>query len=195
MARRTQAMIMQAFMDLLAQKSVDKITVTDVIEKANVNRNTFYYYYDNIPSLLGAFFEQERIKFSGSSQRSDSLAEEYQRACALFRENRAAISHIYQSENRKAISNYLETAAEMFVGRFVRKAAEPYGLEEEGIRYVTHFYSYAIVGLTMHWIQENMPLDDMVLPERIESTFYASVEQVIADCKKHSALHRGAWVY
>lgn len=195
MARRTQAMIMQAFMDLLAQKSVDKITVTDVIEKANVNRNTFYYYYDNIPSLLGAFFEQERIKFSGSSQRSDSLAEEYQRACALFRENRAAISHIYQSENRSAISGYLETAAEQFVERFVRKAAEPYQLDEEGIGYVTHFYSYAIVGLTMHWIQKKMPSEDLVLPERIESTFYASVEQVIADCKKYSALRGGSWVY
>ncbi len=190
MARRTQAIIMQAFIDLLSQKSIDKITVTDVIEKANVNRNTFYYYYDNIPSLLEAFFKQERIKFTESSQRSDSLAEEYRRACALFQENRAAILHIFQSENRSAISGYLETAAEQFVERFVRKAAEPYQLDEEGIGYVTHFYSYAIVGLTMHWIQKKMPPDGLVLPEQIESTFYASVERIIVDCRKYSATHR-----
>ena len=156
MARRTQAIIMQAFIDLLSQKSIDKITVTDVIEKANVNRNTFYYYYDNIPSLLEAFFKQERIKFTESSQRSDSLAEEYRRACALFQE----------------------------------KAAEPYQLDEESIGYVTHFYSYAIVGLTMHWIQKKMPPDGLVLPEQIESTFYASVERIIVDCRKYSATHR-----
>ena len=58
MARRTQAVIMQAFMDLLTRKPLDKITVKDVIEEADINRNTFYYYYENIPALLDALFAQ-----------------------------------------------------------------------------------------------------------------------------------------
>ena len=72
MARRTQAIIMQAFMDLLARKSVDKITVKDVIEEADINRNTFYYYYENIPSLMDAVFDQEIRKFTESTEKSDS---------------------------------------------------------------------------------------------------------------------------
>lgn len=181
MARRTQAIIMQAFMDLLARKSVDKITVKDVIEEADINRNTFYYYYENIPSLMDAVFEQEIRKFTESTEKSDSFAQEYLRAVALIRNNRRAISHVYQSEDRKAISRYLETAAELFVERFVRKAAEPYDLGEDGIYYVTHFYSYAVVGLTMHFIREDLPTMDENLPERIESTFHATVDQIIRD--------------
>lgn len=179
MARRTQATIMQAFIDLLTQKPLDKITVKDIIEKADINRNTFYYYYENIPSLMDAIFEQEIAKFSESTEKSDSFAREYMRASALVQENKRAIYHIYRSEYREYLLRYLESAAELFIDRFVRKAAAPYCLSEEGIYYVTHFYSYAVVGLTIHVIRENMPSMDEKLPLQIERTFYASVDGII----------------
>ena len=95
MARRTQAVIMQAFMDLLTRKPLDKITVKDVIEEADINRNTFYYYYENIPALLDAFFAREIRDFSESTERSESFVEEYRRLSAVVRNNRRAIYHIY----------------------------------------------------------------------------------------------------
>ena len=68
---------MQAFMDLLTRKPLDKITVKDIIEEADINRNTFYYYYENIPDLLDAYFAYELQKFSESTEKSDSFAREY----------------------------------------------------------------------------------------------------------------------
>ena len=61
---------MESFVRLLNQWPLDKITVKDVIEKADINRNTFYYYYENIPSLLKALFEQEIQAFSNSTEKS-----------------------------------------------------------------------------------------------------------------------------
>lgn len=179
MARRTQAIIMEAFIDLLTQKPLDKITVKDIIERADINRNTFYYYYENIPTLMDALFEQEITKFAESTDKSDSFAKEYMRASALVRENRLAIYHLYHSEYRERLSQYLESAAELFIEQFVRKAATPYALSEEGIYYVTHFYSYAVVGLTIHVIRENMPSTGRRFPEQLERTFYDSVDDVI----------------
>lgn len=190
MARRTQAIIMQAFMDLLTQKPLDKITVKAIIEEADINRNTFYYYYENIPDLLDAFFAQELQKFSESTEKSDSFAKEYNRACASILDNRRAIHHIYLSENRELISNYLKKASELFVERFVREAAAPYHLSEDGIDYVMHLYSYSVLGVTMRWIQRDAPLDPY-LPELLESTFRASVDGIIQDYLAFSAAHPG----
>ena len=120
MARRTQTIITEAFIDLLTQKPLDKITVKDIIEKADINRNTFYYYYENIPALMDALFDQEITKFTESTEASDSFAKEYMRASAVVRENRRAIYHLYHSEYRERLSQYLETAAELFIERFVR---------------------------------------------------------------------------
>ncbi len=44
--------IYDAFFLLLKEKSVDKITVADVIKKAGIVRSTFYNHYENIPSLV-----------------------------------------------------------------------------------------------------------------------------------------------
>ena len=178
-SEHTKAMLCQALKKKMVQKPLDKITVKDIIEKADINRNTFYYYYENIPALMDALFDQEITKFTESTEASDSFAKEYMRASAVVRENRRAIYHLYHSEYRERLSQYLETAAELFIERFVRKAAASYALSEEGIYYVTHFYSYAVVGLTIHVIRENMPSIDEKLPEQIERTFYGSVDDVI----------------
>ena len=42
MAKQTQKFIMSTFMQLLERESLDKITVRDIVEECEFNRNTFY---------------------------------------------------------------------------------------------------------------------------------------------------------
>ena len=48
MAKQTQKFIMSTFMQLLERESLDKITVRDIVEECEINRNTFYYHYSDI---------------------------------------------------------------------------------------------------------------------------------------------------
>lgn len=43
--------IENAFWDLLADREYHKITVTDIVHEAGVNRNSFYYHYSSLPEL------------------------------------------------------------------------------------------------------------------------------------------------
>ena len=49
MANLTKKAIRDAFVKLLNQRPLHQITVKDVVETCGVNRNTFYYYYQDIP--------------------------------------------------------------------------------------------------------------------------------------------------
>ena len=62
-ALRSRKMIRQAFFELLKEKSFEKITVTDVVKKADVNRSTFYAHY---PDVMGVVEEiqQEIIEYT-----------------------------------------------------------------------------------------------------------------------------------
>ncbi|NEG90296.1 TetR/AcrR family transcriptional regulator [Bifidobacterium aerophilum] len=40
-----------AFWDLLAEREYHKITVTDIVHEANVNRNSFYYHFSGLSEL------------------------------------------------------------------------------------------------------------------------------------------------
>ncbi|MBO5365138.1 MAG: TetR family transcriptional regulator, partial [Peptococcaceae bacterium] len=44
-AVRSKTMIRQAFLELLQEKPYEKITVTDIAQRADLNRSTFYAHY------------------------------------------------------------------------------------------------------------------------------------------------------
>lgn len=56
---RSRKLIRQAFYELLREKSFEKITVTDIVRRADINRSTFYAHY---PDVMGVVEEiQEEV--------------------------------------------------------------------------------------------------------------------------------------
>ena len=51
-AVRSRKLIKAALADLLQEKPLDKITVTDVVNRAQINRGTFYAHYTDIPDVI-----------------------------------------------------------------------------------------------------------------------------------------------
>lgn len=53
-AARSRHLIKQAFAELLNEKDMSKITVTDIVERANISRGTFYAHYLDVYDLYAA---------------------------------------------------------------------------------------------------------------------------------------------
>lgn len=51
-AIRSRRLIQQAFVDLLQEKNLEKITVTDIITRADINRGTFYAHYQDTRAVI-----------------------------------------------------------------------------------------------------------------------------------------------
>ena len=49
---RSKTMIKEAMLELMVEKPFDKITITDIVKKADINRGTFYAHYDNTAEVL-----------------------------------------------------------------------------------------------------------------------------------------------
>lgn len=76
-AARSRQMIVAALAALLQEKPLDKITVTDVVTKANINRGTFYAHYANIPdvinSLVDESFQSIRLALDGQCHNAEDI--------------------------------------------------------------------------------------------------------------------------
>ena len=55
---RSRKLIKDALADLLTEKPLDKITVTDVVNRADINRGTFYAHYKDIPDVVDHLIQQ-----------------------------------------------------------------------------------------------------------------------------------------
>ena len=51
-AVRSRKLIKKALADLLQEKPLDKITVTDIVNRAEINRGTFYAHYADISDVI-----------------------------------------------------------------------------------------------------------------------------------------------
>lgn len=50
---KTKKAIYRAFAQLLSEKNINDITIKDIADRADINRKTFYNYYDGIYELIG----------------------------------------------------------------------------------------------------------------------------------------------
>jgi len=57
-AIRSRKLINAALADLLLEKPLDKITVTDIVNRAELNRGTFYAHYADVQDVVNHLIEQ-----------------------------------------------------------------------------------------------------------------------------------------
>lgn len=62
-AIRSRKLIRQAFMELLKEKEFEKITVTDIVKRADINRSTFYAHYPDVFGVIDEI-QQEVLDYT-----------------------------------------------------------------------------------------------------------------------------------
>lgn len=61
-AVRSRKLILAALADLMLEKQMEKITVTDVVNRAQINRGTFYAHYADIPDVIDKLVENAFLR-------------------------------------------------------------------------------------------------------------------------------------
>lgn len=55
---RSKKMIREAFLKLIQEKEISKISVTDIVNEADINRSTFYAHYPDVRGVMEEFEDQ-----------------------------------------------------------------------------------------------------------------------------------------
>ncbi len=96
MAVYTRNEIKTAFVLLLDERPFTKITVKDVVLKCGVNRNTFYYYFRDLPDLAEAVVEEDYGQVTEGSLDIHTLGECLDACIRFALEHRNAVMHLYR---------------------------------------------------------------------------------------------------
>lgn len=179
MPNYTRKAIMNIFMEQLERKSLDKITVKDIIEEAGVNRNTFYYHFKDIYDLIDKIFEEELEKRLSEIDEELTFYEEYKKAATIFSNNRKAIIHMEHSKSNEVVYHYIKEITDICVEKFVRRYARECDISEEGIDFITHFYGSAMCSNTIQWVREGMPGYRDEFLKIVSTSFEATIQNMI----------------
>ena len=106
MANFTQKAIRASFIKLLNQKPLSQITIKDIVDDCGVNRNTFYYYFQDLPDLVETITKEEAQRVIQLYPAIDSIEQCLDALIDFALENRKAVLHIYNSVNRDLYERY-----------------------------------------------------------------------------------------
>ena len=59
MANFTRRAIKETFLKLLNQRPLNQITVKDIVEDCGINRNSFYYHFEDLPALVEEIVDEQ----------------------------------------------------------------------------------------------------------------------------------------
>ena len=111
----TKEIIIKTLFELLNEKPLAKITVKDIVEHCGVNRNTFYYHFQDISDVVESALKREVDKAFEQPIQVDSVVECLDVLVKLIGENRKAMLHIYCSLQRESFTDALDKMCEYIV--------------------------------------------------------------------------------
>ena len=167
MANFTKQAIKAAFLELLKELPLTRISVRTLSERCGINRNTFDYHYPDIPALLEDIILEETNALIRLYPSISSLKEAARVAFDFAMQNREAILHIYHSvtldvfvENALRLCNYTVTA-------YISSAFPDIHLSESDYSALISVLRGLLIGIVLSWIAEGMPAEAIDSMERM----------------------------
>lgn len=69
----TKKAIKESFLKLLNERPISQITVRDVVEDCGINRNSFYYHYQDLQALVVEILQENTDRILAEGLREQSV--------------------------------------------------------------------------------------------------------------------------
>jgi AcrR family transcriptional regulator len=104
--QRTRRLLLDAFVESIASREYDEITVADIVGRANVGRSTFYEHYESKEDLLRRTMEPI-ITGLGLALQTESATENLRLIVAHVRKNRRFAMSIFSGDPRRLVAEFI----------------------------------------------------------------------------------------
>lgn len=151
---RTKKAIRSAFISLLVEKDMHRITIKEIADRAEVDRKTVYNYYKDIHAILGevenemiSHFEQEMYSIKGEAEPKVYFA---MLADVVERD-----FEFYELLMRSNLSSFIEKATQVlnrWIDKALNKTSTP---DEEKIVTAVEYITAGVFSAYRHWFQSD----------------------------------------
>ena len=151
--------IKKTFVDLLEEFPMSSITVKMIVEKCGINRNSFYYYYQDLPSLVEEMIKDDAdviIARYDTIDTIDSIETALRAAVSFCEQKRRAILHIYNSVSRDVFEMYLWKVCDYVVTTYAKTLFRDVKIAPSDAEIILRFYRCECFGLTIEWLNQKM---------------------------------------
>lgn len=169
----TKKLIADATIQLMKNKKLNKISVREIAEASNINRQTFYYHFEDIFDLIQWIYRNEVMGLFNNMNGDSLWKEGLLRLLEYLEENRDAILCILNSLTRAQLKslfyddiyNLMVTASDS-VAQILQSNTKKNSPDYD--EFLVYFYSISISSLIEAWAWGDIQMSPQELVDQLD---------------------------
>ena len=155
MPKSTKDEILNTLLELLKNKQLDDITVTELVEKCGISRQAFYYHFSDLYCVVDWALqrEQDALKLVIPDEWWQTMMD----IVDLFHRNRTVVLNIYRAYERSYVEHCLRRWIRPLIDVKVQEGARLHRVTEQQTEFVAELCSLGLVSLVLNWLDRGMP--------------------------------------
>ena len=188
MAGLTKQAIRSSCIKLLNEKKTyQQITVKDIVEDCGINRNSFYYHYQDLPSLIEEIITDEADRLIRDYPRIESIEDGMRAAASFALENKKAVLHIYHSANREMYEQHLWRICGHVAEAYINTAFSEYSIPETDKQIIIRFHKCECFGIITDWLSSGMKSDIIEVIRRLCNIRKGMTKEMFRRCEEENS--------
>ena len=179
MSQITKRALEQSLKNLLQQKPLSKITISDITEDCGISRMTFYYHFKDIYDLVEWACAEDAARALQNKKTYDTWQQGFVQIFHAVRENKVFVMNVYRCVNREQVEKYLVPLTDQLIMGVITERAAGMTVREADQQFIAQVYSYAFVGIMLDWIQDDMRADPEELVNRLAMVIRGGITQAL----------------
>lgn len=151
----TKKAIAEALKELCKVKNIEKISISDITKNCGLNRQTFYYHFQDKYELLNWIYYNELFIKVIENISLENWSERIYKLLEIMKENRYFYINTIKSSDEYFKDYLFNITIELFK-EAIEKIDEEENLNEDNKRFISEFYSFGICGVILSWVKSGM---------------------------------------
>jgi len=156
---------------LLTEKTLDKITISEICGNCGLNRQSFYYHFSNIYDLVSWALKTDVSEQIEGKINYKGWQEGFKEVLTFCKNNKVIIYNLYHSQGKATLEEGLKEFVINLLLKVIDDQIERFdvAVSDENRKFIATYNMYAFVGIVMLWIDEDMEEDPTILIKKVHT--------------------------
>ncbi|GAA0724891.1 TetR/AcrR family transcriptional regulator [Clostridium malenominatum] len=177
----TKKALASSLKELMKYTPLNKISVKHIVDNCGLNRQTFYYHFQDIFDLVEWIYKTEAVESIAQYTSYNTWTDGFYKIFLYIEDNKEFCFNTLNSLGRNHLDMYLYSVTNELLMGVVNEVSCNMKVKEEDKKFIANFYTHAFTGLVIQWIKEGMKENPKLIIEKlselVEGNFVKALER------------------
>lgn len=171
--------------DMMAKRTIDEITVKEILDACGISRPSFYRYFYDKQALVEYVFQKELADPFFWDFTKDLRAREA-RFLRHLRKSRSFYINALKSTGQNSLYQIWLDQGIQSIERYFRSLAEFDGISDSDLHFFSKYLAYAYVNMDIEWLVDPSPVSAEEMARKMELMVTGGIQGILAEAKRES---------